>query len=252
MTHYLWLSVGVGGVSAIALMPPMRRTIGASVGYYAEKTARVRREAGAVGLLGLACRRLASPFAAWGGVTFFERRLDGWRAPAAVAPARFRALQLSAADVEALREGGDPSQDVAALGERFTRGDRAFGAVDVSGRVCHVRWVATARVHIPEIDRDIVLASRQAYFYNGYTHPEARRCGIDGLVRNFIFATLQSEGFGTVYSYVRTDNRPGFRAASRWQQAVGTVRYFRLGRSAPWLAGLSRVSIPRLERSNTP
>ena len=223
----------------------------ASTRQYAAKTARISREAGAAGLLALAVRKLASPFVEWGGITFFERPLDGWTASATGASPGFQAVQLSAADVDALREGGDPTQDVTALAERFTRGDRAFGAVDANGRICHVRWVATSRVHIPEIGRDIVLAPRQAYFYNGYTRPDARRHGIDGLVRNFIFATLQSEGFSSVYSYVRLDNRVGYRAASKWQQAVGTVRHLRLFRSNPWLTGISRANIPKLETPNT-
>jgi ubiquinone/menaquinone biosynthesis C-methylase UbiE len=214
---------------------------------YVEKVARVGREAGAVGLLAVACRKLASPFAGWGGITFFEKRLEGWTAPAVVSSSEFRVLQMSGSDVAALREGGDPAQDAAALADRFMRGDRAFGAVDADGRICHVRWVATTRVHIPEIDRDIVLAPHQAYFYNGYTRPDVRRRGIDGLVRNFIFATLQSEGFATVYSYVRRDNREGLRAASRWQQAAGTVRYIRALRSTR-LAGVSGANIPRLEK----
>jgi ubiquinone/menaquinone biosynthesis C-methylase UbiE len=227
------------------------RVIVASTRHYAEKTARIRREAGALALLSLACRKLASPFAAWGGITFFERRLDGWTAPADDSSPGFQALQMSAADVGALREGGDPTQDAGELAERFERGDRAFGAVDTTGRICHVRWVATTRVHIPEVGRDIVLGPRQAYFYNGYTRPDVRRCGIDGLVRNFIFAALQAEGFASVYSYVRLDNRPGFRAASRWQQAVGTVRYIRLRRSAPWLIAISGANIPKLEGPKT-
>jgi len=224
----------------------------ATTRHYAEKTVRIGREAGAVGLVALACRKLASPVAAWGGITFFERRLDEWTAPAAGSSSGFQALQMSAADVGAMREGGDPTQDVVALAERFERGERAFGAVDTTGRVCHVRWVATTRVHIPEIGRDIVLAPRQAYFYNGYTRPDARRCGIDGLVRNFIFATLQSEGFSSVYSYVRLNNRVGFRAASRWQQAVGTIRYIRLGRGTPRLFVMSGANVPKLEGPKTP
>jgi ubiquinone/menaquinone biosynthesis C-methylase UbiE len=228
------------------------RTLVGSTRYYAKKTARLGREAGAVGLLALTCRKLASPFAAWGAITFFERRLDGAPASAVGASPGFQALQMTASEVGLLREGGDPTQDVAALAERFERGDRAFGAVDANGRVCHVRWVATTRAHIPEIGRDVVLAPRQAYFYNGYTRPDARRCGLDGLVRNFIFATLQSEGYGSVYSYVRRHNRAGLRAASRWQQAIGTVRYIQIGRSTPWLSGIPEANIPRLEEPKTP
>src|ERR1044071_5323554 len=116
-------------------------TIVASTRHYAEKTARIGREAGAVSLVTLACRKLASPVVAWGGITFFERPLDGWTAPATDPSPGFQAVQMSAADVGALREGGDPSQDAADLAERFARGDRAFGAIDTSGRICHVRWV---------------------------------------------------------------------------------------------------------------
>lgn len=227
------------------------RTMVASTRQYAEKTARIVREAGPFGLLALLCRKLASPFADWGGITFFERRLDGWKASAAVLSPGFLALQISAADVDALRAGGDPTQDVTALAERFERGDRAFGAIDATGQICHVRWVATERVHIPEIGRDIVLAPRQAYFYNGYTRPDARRCGVDGLVRNFIFTTLHAEGFSRVYSYVRVDNRAGYRAASRWQQPVGTVRYVRARGSTPWLTAISGANLPRLEEPTT-
>ena len=51
--------------------------------------------------------------------------------------------------------------------------------------------------------------------------------------------------------YVRLDNPTGFRAASRWQQAVGTVRYLRVGRSTPWLTGISGENIPTLEEPKT-
>jgi SAM-dependent methyltransferase len=230
---------------------PVMRTLVTSTRDYADKTARVRREAGALGLVSLGCRKLASPFVTWGGIAFFEKRLDEWKASDAASAPGFRALQMGVSDIEVLREGGDPTQDAVALEERFGRGDRVFGAVDTSGRVCHVRWVATTRVHIPEIERDIILAPREAYFYNGYTRPDARRCGIDGLVRNFIFATLQSEGYTRAYSYVRLDNPAGFRAASRWQEAVGTVRYVRVRRSTPWLTGISGGPMPRLDASST-
>src|SRR5688500_17040054 len=82
----------------------------ASTRQYAAKTARISREAGAAGLLTLALRKLASPFVEWGGITFFERPLDGWAASAIGASPGFQALQLTAADVDALREGGDPTQ----------------------------------------------------------------------------------------------------------------------------------------------
>ncbi len=222
----------------------------ASVRTYAVKTARVRRESGTRGLLALTCRRLASPLVTWGGLAFFEKELDDCRPSDEACAPGFSALQLSMSDMDALRDGGDPEQDVAALEARFRRGDRAFAAIDAAGRVCHVRWVATSRVHIPEIARDIVLEPGEAYFYNGYTRPDARRCGVDGLVRNFIFATLQSEGYRRVYSYVRLDNGAGFRAASRWQHPLGIVRYLSVRKSTPWTTR-GGPRIPKLEASET-
>jgi len=228
------------------------RTGEASTRSYAERITRISRDAGVVGLLSIACRTLAAPLVAWGGITFFERHLEASAPPGAVASSGFQAVQLAAGDPDALREGGDPTQDATALTARFARGDRAFGAVDATGRVCHVRWVATSRVHIPEIDRDIVLASREAYFYNGYTRPDARRRGVDGLVRNFIFATLQAEGYSRVCSYVRLNNRPGVRAAERWQQPIGTVRYVRVRGARPWLTMSAGANMPRLEEPTVP
>lgn len=46
-----------------------------------------------------------------------------------------------------------------------------------------MRWITTTRGYIPEIDRDVELAPRQAYFYNGHTRPDMRGRGIDGAAK---------------------------------------------------------------------
>lgn len=213
----------------------------------AEKTAAIRREVGLAGLAVRACHRIAAPLVRWGGVTFFERRLDLPHLTQTPSIPGIRARQFFPSDIEAIQLGGDPTQDAAALAVRFRRGDRAFGAEDAAGRVCHVRWVSASRVHIPEIDREIVLGPRQAYFYNGYTRVGARKLGIDGVVRNYIFATLRSEGFDTVCSYVRTDNTAGLRAAERWQRAVCTVRYVAPRWCSPIVIGAMAPGLPALK-----
>ena len=97
-------------------------------------------------------------------------------------------------------------------------------------------------VHIPEIDRDIVLHPQQAYFYNGYTRRDARRRGIDGLVRRALFERLRFEGFTRVCSYVRRENAAGLRAASRWQRPTGTIRYIAVRGRKPIVMRASTVS----------
>jgi SAM-dependent methyltransferase/ribosomal protein S18 acetylase RimI-like enzyme len=225
-----------------AIAVTFRQTAAAVV----EKTAAAHREYGLGGVASRVCHRAAAPIVKWGGISFFKRRLDGTVAPASPSPAGVFIRQLSISELDAILEGGDPDQDALALAERFRRGERAFGAIDATGRLCHVRWVSTGRVHIPEIHRDILLRPGEAYFYNGYTRPDARRRGIDSLVRHAIFDVLRSEGFTTACSYVRGDNPAGLRAASRWQRPAGTVRYVTLHRCKPLLIGTSTTGLPEL------
>ena len=178
-----------------------------------------------------------APVIDFGAVTFFERRLDG----ADVDPAAGAAVQeMTRADMERLITAIDPEQTTEDIDARFRRGDRVFVAIGAGVAGEHTRWVTTSRTYIPEIDRDIVPAPGQAYFYNGYTRPECRGHGVDGRVRNRIFATLQSEGFTSACSYVRHDNRKGYRAAFRWQRPIGTVRYLRLFRGPSIVLGEPR------------
>lgn len=216
----------------------------------AAKVATVYQETGPVGLASRVVHKLAAPVVEWGGITFFVRDLV--HVPPGVDIVRgVRCREASLADLEALQDGGDPTQGPAELARRFRRGDRGFVAFDGDGRVAHVRWVTTTRAYIPEIDRDVDLAPHQAYFYNGHTREDMRGRGIDGVIRNLIFATLGGNGFAEVYSYVRGDNPVGLRAASRWQRPVGTVWYVRIGRRRPIVFGPARQAMPKLVKPST-
>jgi hypothetical protein len=217
----------------------------------AEKTAGAHRNFGLRGVASCLLHRAAAPFVKWGAITFFERVLNGLDAGSG-SPAGLGLFirQLRESDIERMLDGGDPDQDSGALEQRFRRGDRAFGAIDTTGRICHVRWVSTTRVHIPEIDRDIVLHPGQAYFYNGYTRRDVRRRGIDGLVRQALFERLRSEGLTSVCSYVRTNNAAGLRAASRWQTPGATMSYVAVRGCKPIVICSSTIGLPKLEKSD--
>ena len=227
-----------------------------TAGVVAERTVAAHRHMGFGGVVSRIAHRAAAPIVKWGAITFFERALDplhaGSDSPAAPG-VRFR--QLGESDVDRMLDGGDPDQDAGILVWRLRRRDRAFAAIDASGRICHVRWVSTTRVRIPEIERDIVLQPRQAYFYNGYTRHDARQRGIDSFVRRTLFEMLRSEGITSVCSYVRTDNAAGLRAASRWQRPAGTIRYVAVRGRTPIVLRSSTVGLPTLENvcwSSTP
>jgi hypothetical protein len=194
-----------------------------------DRTGRVLRERGPGALAALVLRRLAHPVVASGAVTFFVKELG----PEAQArPLNgFRVRQLWASDKAALLHGSE--SDWETLLARFRLGNLCFGALDEQGRAVHTRWVTLTRALIPELAVDFAPTAEAAYFYDGYTRPEARRQGVDAGVRGVIFEAMRALGRERVYSYVRDDNPAGLRAAGRSQRALGTIRYVRVFGSKP-------------------
>jgi SAM-dependent methyltransferase len=209
------------------------------------RAAWVLRHEGGRAFFGRALRRLASSVFEVGSVTFFVRDLDDADLASPSVPG-FETRVASPADLESVLHGSDPLQSEAALRERFRRGDLCFTATDRDGLAVHTRWVSLERAPVPELGLDFVPGLDAAYFYNGYTHPDARRRGIDGLVRCQIFARLRDFGAKRAYSYVRDDNPGGLAAARKWQREVQTVRYLRLPRSQPLLFGVGRGPLAAL------
>ncbi len=216
---------------------------------YSDRIAQIRRDEGLRQLSSRVLRKLAAPVVDWGGITFFERVLDA-DSPAP-GHAAFTVREVTPAEAQVLESGRDPSQSCDEALRRFRRGDRAFAAIDENGTCVHTRWVTTIPTVIPEIEREIIPGPGQAYFYNGYTRPDSRGRGVDGLVRNLIFSTLRGEGFTAVYSYVRSDNPAGLRAASRWQRPVGSITYLRIVRGRSIVSRTSQTTFPPLARRAT-
>jgi ubiquinone/menaquinone biosynthesis C-methylase UbiE len=99
---------------------------------------------------------------------------------------------------------------------------------------------------------DFVPEPGAAYFYDGYTRPDARRRGIDAAVRAAIFEALRALGRSRVYSYVRDDNPVGNRAAGRCQQVVATVRYVRFVAGRPLVFDVDTKRLAALVRRPGP
>src|SRR6185503_13593324 len=95
---------------------------------------------------------------------------------------------------------------------------------------------------------DFVPPEDAAYFYDGYTRPDARRYGIDAAVRAFIFEALRKLGKTRVFSYVRNDNPAGLRAAGRCQKTVARVRSVRVFSLRPWAVGRDRSALASILR----
>jgi SAM-dependent methyltransferase len=202
------------------------------------RTGRLLREQGSLALGAHLLRRVGHFLVEIGSVTFFERDLVA-EVVARPSPG-IRVRQLQPCDRESLLHGSEsPWEELLA---RFRAGDLCFGAVDPLGRAVHTRWLTFTGASIPELGMDFVPTPDAAYFYDGYTRPDARRRGIDAVVRDAIFDVLRERGRRRVYSYVRDDNPGGLRAAGRCQRTVGAVRSVRLLGSNPFVLG--RVAPP--------
>jgi len=208
---------------------------------------RVRRALAEGGVPLLASRVLRRASGGWlrvGRITIFERALDE---PIAGPPAAaITVRRASGADLPRLLRQRDAAALEPLFRERLRRGDDCFIAIAPDGRVAHSRWVTRRSTPIPELGRELELEPGRVYMYDGYTTPERRGQGVDGLIRTAIFREAARAGGRAVYSYVRHDNPAGLRAARRWQTPVGTVAYFGLGRLRPLLFGAATLRGLRL------
>ena len=210
----------------------------------AERLQRALEQGGVRQLFRRSVNRLTSPWLEFGSVTFFRRRLDrGPEVPRA--RAGLEIFCASSANIAVVLEASDPRRTHDIVKERFDRGDLCFLAVDSTGRPIHSGWATTIGAHVPELERDIVLRAYEAYLYDAFTPPSRRGTGAFGFVLDHLFARLQSVGARVVYSYVRSDDPKGQRAARVRLNPVGTLNHIRVNGRAPIVFG-STNELPTL------
>jgi hypothetical protein len=125
--------------------------------------------------------RLASPWLEFGSVTFFRRPLD--MGPEVPRPRPgLVILHATPADIPLVLEASDPRRTAEIVKDRFCRGDLCFLALDTAGRPIHSGWATTVGAHVPELERDIVLRTHEAYLYDAFTPPSRRGTGAFGFV----------------------------------------------------------------------
>ena len=213
----------------------------------AERLRKALQQGGVPQLLRRSANRLASPWLEFGSVTFFRRRLDGGPEAPRARPG-LDIFEASLADVSLILEASDPRRTARIVRERLRRGDLCFMALDPHGRPIHSGWATTVGAHVPELERDIVLRSHEAYLYDAFTPPSRRGTGAFGFVLDHLFVKLQALGARVVYSYVRSDDPKGQRAACVRLRPVGTVRHIRVNGRAPLLLGCVHNRLPTLVR----
>jgi hypothetical protein len=196
-------------------------------------------------LLRRGLNHVASPWVEFGSVTFFRRRLDLAPEVARSRPG-LAVLHASLGDVPLVLEASDPRRTPEIVRERLGRGDLCFLALDTAGRPIHSGWATRLGAHVPELERDIILRSHEAYLYDAFTPPARRGHGAFGFVLDHLFADLQTRGAQVVYSYVRGDDPRGQRAACVRLRPIGTIVNIRLRGRAPMVFGGSSPPLPML------
>jgi hypothetical protein len=210
-----------------------------------ERLKRALEQGGVPQLLRRGLNRVASPWVEFGSVTFYRRRLD--REPEIPRPRPgLSVLEASLDDIPLVLQVSDPRRTDEIVRERLGRGDLCFLALDAAGRPTHSGWATRLGAHVPELERDVVLRSHEAYLYDAFTPPARRGHGAFGFVLDHLFAKLQALGARVVYSYVRSDDPKGQRSACVRLRPVGTLAHVRLCGRAPLIFGGWARGLPTL------
>jgi GNAT superfamily N-acetyltransferase len=175
-------------------------------------------------------RRLVSPVLRVGSVYFLDRDLNTLLPPPQpVCGITIR--QATANDVHLFDGMNDAHRLIAQARDRLNRGHLWFVAIeDSTRRLAHYRWVSTTTALIPELNRHIICAPQEAYFYDLYTLPEFRRRGIDGYSRQTIYEYVRRElGIRRILVYICADNHPSLQAARPYLKIIGRVWYAEIG-----------------------
>jgi SAM-dependent methyltransferase len=163
-------------------------------------------------------------------VDVLERSLVGGR-EATSSEGGIRLGVLDAADLPAyfrLR----PAADEGTIRRRLA-GESLCVVAWLREELAGVTWLTRAdRVHIDYLGIEIALNPDEAYLYESYTAPAARRRGLAGLRSLYGGELLRQAGCGRIVSVVVPENRAGRRAVDK----VGARYVGRLGciRVGPW------------------
>jgi hypothetical protein len=216
------------------------------------KTQRIYRDHGSKTLSIRVLKKLVAPVVRVGSVYFLARDLSTPMPPLRHIPG-IVIRQASNSDVDLLDhvEGADRLR--AQAEDRLSRGHIWFIATEEStGKLAHYRWVSTTTAFIPELNRQLVVGPRQAYFYDLYTLPEFRRRGIDGYSRHLSYTHLYRHfDIDRVIVYICADNHASLSAARPWLRQIGRVWYVQASRCETRLFMLSWKGMPELRPVST-
>ena len=183
------------------------------------------RQFGLRATLGLAFKKILSPVVRAGSLYLLECDLTAGLPEMKKLPG-FMAREAFLEDIDLLDEvenGADAKRDAI---ERFKRGDRWFVGIDTTnGKLANFRWSTTAWELVPELERNVVPKSGEAFVYALYTAPEYRRRGLDSFTRPYTYNVLYQSGIRRILATIFAENTVSMKAGKKYLNKIGRVWY---------------------------
>lgn len=132
-----------------------------------------------------------------------------------------------------------PETDPAEVRRRLQAGQTCFVA-RYEGRIVHACWVATGRVWIDYLAREIALAPDEVYSYESFTAPDARGQNVAAARLAVMQQTLRQAGCHRIVAVMVPENKVAFRPVEKvGYRRVGVLRTVRVG---PWRRDFGQVA----------
>jgi hypothetical protein len=123
-----------------------------------------------------------------------------------------------------------PDQDAIEIRRRLDQEHRCF-AVWQDREIIHAAWVATGRVTIEYLSREIALALDEVYVYDSVTAPAFRGRGASPVRAVALGEHFRVLGYRRLLTAVHPENWVGFRPLEKLgTRRVGVIGYVGLGR----------------------
>jgi SAM-dependent methyltransferase len=124
-----------------------------------------------------------------------------------------------------------PEADACDIRRRLANGHRCFVA-RYEGGIVSAAWLATGRVWVEYLNREIRLATDEAYLYESFTAPGFRGQNIPAVRATYETRYFRDAGFRRLVAISMPENKPALRHAEKagWQPC-GVMGYVKIG---PW------------------
>jgi hypothetical protein len=122
-----------------------------------------------------------------------------------------------------------PDAIVADIDQRLASGQWCFIARH-QGRIVHADWIATGRVWLAYLARELPLAPDEVYSYDSFTTPEFRGQSIAPARSVYMQRAMQKAGYRRVVAMTLPDNQVVTRLNERLgARRLGIIGYVQLG-----------------------